>query len=29
MGVVANIPTQVKDGRRVGESGSKLRHEWV
>jgi hypothetical protein len=27
MGVVANIPTQVKDGRRVGESGSKLRHE--
>ncbi|CAK7331528.1 unnamed protein product [Dovyalis caffra] len=25
MGIVANIPTQVKDGRRVGESGSKLR----
>ncbi|CAL1401897.1 unnamed protein product [Linum trigynum] len=27
MGIVANIPTEVKDGRRVGESGSKLRDE--
>ncbi|KAJ4844090.1 hypothetical protein Tsubulata_027520 [Turnera subulata] len=27
MGIVTNIPTQWKEGRRVGESGSKLRDE--
>lgn len=27
VGIVANIPTQLKDGRRVGESGTKLRDE--
>ncbi|KAJ6772573.1 FACTOR OF DNA METHYLATION 4 [Salix koriyanagi] len=27
MGVLANIQTEMKDGRRVGESGSKLRNE--
>lgn len=29
MGVVANIPTLYKDGKYVGESGRKLREEWV
>lgn len=28
MAVVANIPTQYKDGRFVGDSGRKLKEEW-
>ncbi|XP_057474899.1 protein INVOLVED IN DE NOVO 2-like [Actinidia eriantha] len=29
MAVVANLPVECKDGRRVGEGGRKLREEWI
>ncbi|PSS14241.1 Protein INVOLVED IN DE NOVO like [Actinidia chinensis var. chinensis] len=29
MAVVANLPVECKDGRPVGESGRKLREEWI
>ncbi|RZC75906.1 hypothetical protein C5167_000165 [Papaver somniferum] len=29
MGVVANLPTELKDGKYIGESGSKLRDQFI